>query len=238
LSKSYDIGYFNLTIVILIIPWEVEQALTRTEKAIHLPRRKDMPRERATDYDLKVKVIKDAAADLFARIGYTGTKMVDIAKTCNASKSMLYHYFPTKDDILFDMMSEHIKDVIAALEEATLLDQPGPSRFTAFLRNFIQRSSQSRQRNMVAMNDVKYLPKAMQTKIFKLESQVIELVVAQLHVLNPNLAPNLYKPYALLLIGMLNWTDTWYSQRGALKPDELVNRISRLFLKGFLNEKE
>src|SRR5438874_2583900 len=97
-----------------------------------------MPRVRADDYDIKTQAILDSAAALFAKVGYPNAKMQDIAKACGATKSMLYHYFPTKDDLLF---------------------------------------------------------------------------------------------------AMLNWTDNWYKPGGQIKPQELCDRITRLFLRGFLAEK-
>ena len=54
-----------------------------------------MPRERASDYENKTRLIKDAAAELFSETGYPGTKLIDIARACNVSKSILYHYFET-----------------------------------------------------------------------------------------------------------------------------------------------
>ena len=40
-----------------------------------------------------------------------------------------------------------------------------------------------------------------------------------------------------MLVGMLNWTDFWYSSAGAVKPQELCDRMARLFRNGFLAEK-
>ena len=59
-----------------------------------------MPRVRSDDYDTKSRAILDSAASLFAKVGYPNAKMQDIAQACGATKSMLYHYFPTKDDLL------------------------------------------------------------------------------------------------------------------------------------------
>lgn len=196
-----------------------------------------MPRERSQDYDSKAQAIKDAAAELFARTGYTAVKLSDVAKVCGASKSMLYHYFPTKDDLLFEMLKEHLETLIESLEQSAAAADDGTARFTLFLQTFIQKSSRARQCNVVAQHDAKYLPKAMRTKLDRLQARVLELVAEQLHGLNPRLDASLYKPYALLLLGTLNWTDTWYSTRGPLKPQELIERISSLFLDGFLQQK-
>jgi hypothetical protein len=58
-----------------------------------------------------------------------------------------------------------------------------------------------------------------------------------LREVNPNLPDGVYKPYTMMLVGLLNWTDMWYRPGGAMKPQELCDRLARLFLKGFLAEK-
>jgi AcrR family transcriptional regulator len=196
-----------------------------------------MPRVRADDYDAKAQAILDSAAALFAKVGYPNAKMQDIAKECGASKSMLYHYFPTKDDLLFAMLEEHLEKVIAGIEEVSTALGTKKQRFAAFVQVYAQKSAQSRRRHVTAMNDVKFLPKAQQKPIRELEKRVTDLVAKVLRDQNPGLADSSYKPYAMLLIGMLNWTDTWYQPSGAIKPAELSDMIARLFLRGFLAER-
>lgn len=193
-----------------------------------------MPRERANDYDRKTKVILDAAAVLFARTGFPGAKMQDIAKACGASKSMLYHYFPAKDDLLFAMLKEHLENMILSVEEAVSANGEPKKRFDLLINAYLQRSAQSRRRHSVAMNDLKFLPKGKQKILIELERKVVALVANLLCQLKPDLAADMYKPYAMLLLGMLNWTDTWFSSNGPMKATELCDRATRLFLRGFL----
>lgn len=196
-----------------------------------------MPRVRADDYDDKTRAILDAAAGLFARTGYPNAKMQDIAKACGASKSMLYHYFPAKDDLLFAMLKEHLEHVIEGIEDVLEKHQDPRDRFIALVQVYAQKSAQARRRHIVAMNDVKYLPRSMQAPLLALEAQVVTLVRSFLKELNPNLDESLYKPYTMMLIGILNWTDTWYRPSGPMKAQELCDRITRLFLRGFLAER-
>ncbi len=107
----------------------------------------------------------------------------------------------------------------------------------ALVQAYTQKSIQSRRRHMVAMQDVKYLPKSKQTPLIELQRRITELVADLLRDLNPDLPEDVYKPYSMMLIGMLNWTDVWYQPGGKVKPQELCDRMSRLFLKGFLAEK-
>lgn len=196
-----------------------------------------MPRVRSDDYEAKSQAIMDCAASLFAKEGYPSAKMQDIAKACGATKSMLYHYFPTKDDLLYAMLEEHLQKVIHGMQE--VLSAPGSprERLLAMVQVYTQKSAQSRRRHMIAMNDVKYLPKAKQSPLMALQKQVTEVMAQLLRDVNPGLPAEVYKPYTMMFIGMLNWSDIWYRPGGKMKPQELCDRMWRLFLKGFMAEK-
>jgi AcrR family transcriptional regulator len=196
-----------------------------------------MPRVRSEDYGAKSQAIMDCAAVLFAKEGYPSAKMQDVAKACGATKSMLYHYFPTKDDLLFAMLKEHLERVLQGIDEALAGAGSPRERLLAFVEVYTQKSAQSRRRHMVAMNDVKYLPRAKQAPLIALQRQVTERLAVLLRELNPGLPDTAYKPYTMMLIGMLNWADFWYRPTGEMKPQELCDRMSRLFLKGFMAEK-
>jgi AcrR family transcriptional regulator len=196
-----------------------------------------MPRVRSDDYEAKSQAIMDCAAALFAKEGYPSAKMQDVAKACGATKSMLYHYFPTKDDLLFAMLQEHLQRLIQAVDEALASRHSPRERLQQVVEVYTQKSAQSRRRHMVAMNDVKYLPKAKQAPLIELQRQLTDRVARLLRELNPGLPDMVYKPYTMMLIGMLNWSDFWYRPSGPMKPQELCERMTRLFLKGFLAEK-
>ena len=197
-----------------------------------------MPRVRSDDYEAKSQAIMDSAAALFAKEGYPTARMDNVAKACGATKSMLYHYFPTKDDLLFAMLKEHLERVLAVLEE-TIATTPGTprDRLNALVLAYTQKSAQSRRRHTIAMQDVKYLPKAKQAPLLELQRRVTDLVAGLLRELNPGLPAEVYKPYTLMLLGMMNWADFWYKPSGPMKPQELCERMARLFLKGFMAEK-
>lgn len=192
-----------------------------------------MPRIKAEDYDDKARAIMDNAAALFASVGFASAKLQDVARACGATKSMLYHYFPTKDDLLCAVLIDHLERLLADLEEVVEGDDEPQAKFNRFIVAYVQKSAVSRQRHVSAMNDVKYLPEDKQGPIVQLEREVIAATSKLLNELNPQLGATLIKPYTMLLLGMLNWTDLWYDPNGAISPDALCNRISQLFLDGF-----
>src|SRR5690606_31572051 len=108
-----------------------------------------MPRIRSDDYETKAQAIMDSAAAIFAKEGYPAAKMQDVAKACGATKSMLYHYFPTKDDLLFAMLQEHLQRLINAMTEALESPVGTRDRLQMMVEAYTQKSNQSRRRHMV-----------------------------------------------------------------------------------------
>jgi AcrR family transcriptional regulator len=77
-----------------------------------------MARSRAKDYDDKRLIILHRSAQLFAGSGYVGTSMNMIADACRVSKALLYHYYPDKEALLFDILSAHLEKLVAAVAKA------------------------------------------------------------------------------------------------------------------------
>ena len=194
-----------------------------------------MTRVRADDYGDKKQSILDRAATLFARKGFELTTMVDVATACGTSKSHLYHYFPGKEDLLFEIVREHITGQAAELSAIVDLPLPAEERFERYVSAFVKRAAHSRDEHLVLMNDLKFLPPAQRKQVRKLETQLVDLMIGLLKEINPALMlpDKVQAPYAMLLFGMIIWTFTWYQKSGAISPAELAARISQLFVHGF-----
>ena len=194
-----------------------------------------MTRERAEDYEDKKQVILDKASTLIARKGFDVATMMDVAKACGTSKSHLYHYFSSKEDLLFAIVQEHITSQAKDLMQIVAQPQPAEERFEQFVESFVKGAARSRNEHLMLMNDIKYLPKPQLDEIRRMEVEMTGLLESLLHEINPGLMAEerIQKPYALLLFGMMIWTFSWYRQSGSITPGELAQRISALFINGF-----
>lgn len=194
-----------------------------------------MTRARAEDYEEKKKGILDKAAALIARKGFDVATMMDVAKACGTSKSHLYHYFPSKEELLFAIVYEHITQQVEDIRR--LVAQPGSAeeRFERFVDSFVRGAARSRDEHVMLMNDLKFLPKAQRDHIISLEIELARILVELLREINPALMAEerVQTPYALLLFGMMIWTFTWYKRNGSITPKELAQRISQLYVNGF-----
>ena len=194
-----------------------------------------MTRVRANDYETKRQLILDKAAGLIARKGFDVATMMDVAKACGASKSHLYHYFPSKEDLLYAIVHDYITTQATELHRIVALPLPAEERFAKFVDTFMQGAARSRNEHLILMNDVNYLPKAQLDEVRQMEVGMTELMEGLLREINPVLMAEerLQKPYALLLFGMMIWTFSWYRRTGSITPRELAQHIAALFVHGF-----
>jgi AcrR family transcriptional regulator len=194
-----------------------------------------MSRVRAEDYGDKKQAILDAAAELFAEAGYANVKMMDIAKACGASKSMLYHYFTKKEDVLFAIMKEQIESHLHAAEAVVALSMPPEDRLREFVAMWMRRASAARARITVLMYERKFLPKRQQAAVDEVARRLIDRVNTLVSEVNPAVkraGPAHPRTYTLLLFGLLNWTEVWFRSSGPIGADEMATMIYHLFLDG------
>ena len=193
-----------------------------------------MARTRAEDYDDKRALIFERAAELFAESGFERASIADLALRCRASKSWIYHYFPSKEAILYGILRDHMETLRAAAAAAVGSGAPPRAQLRALLAALMAIYAGAKPRHVVLLNELGALPAAQQHEIIELEREVVELVAGLLRRMSPMLANRrkLVKPTAMLLFGMINWTHTWYRPDGGLEPEQLAELAADLFLNG------
>src|SRR5437868_5683266 len=118
-----------------------------------------MARPQAADYDQRRERITREAALLYARDGFLGASVSELAAACEISKSAIYHYYPSKEDILFDVMHSH---VLSLHEAATRVIAAGgePAKTLRDLTHaFMQLYVGAAAHQKVLLNDLGNLPK-------------------------------------------------------------------------------
>ena len=78
--------------------------------------------------------ILDAAALCFMEQGYHATSIDDVARRLRATKGRVYHYYPAKIDLYFDVHREGMRRLFAAVEPSMGEPGDGLSTLRAMLR--------------------------------------------------------------------------------------------------------
>ena len=89
-----------------------------------------MARTTGSDGEKTEAAIREAAVSLMARYGYEAVSMRQLAAEVGVQAAALYRYFPTKEDLLFTLMREHMEKLIAAWDACAAGDgrSGGPAR--------------------------------------------------------------------------------------------------------------
>lgn len=82
--------------------------------------------------------IRDAAVGLIARHGYEAVTMRQLASKVGVQAAALYRYFPTKEDLLFTLLREHMEDLLASCSAGGGADAMPLDRLTRFVDNHIR----------------------------------------------------------------------------------------------------
>ncbi len=193
-----------------------------------------MARPRAHDYDDKRRAILDNAALLFARNGFAGTSISQLSRRCSGSKALIYHYYESKEAILFDILNGHIRLLLEAVERAAAAHADPVARLYALSAALMRRYASADDRHTVLLNDLGALPAAQQGTIRAMERRIVALFADTLAEIHPPLAADarLRKPVAMSLLGMLNWNYTWFRKDGPLSHDDYARLATRLVLDG------
>ncbi|ETW94967.1 MAG: hypothetical protein ETSY1_32555 [Candidatus Entotheonella factor] len=195
-----------------------------------------MPRTRVeAQYTANRQRILDEAAHLFAAKGFPRTTIVELAKACQCSKALLYHYFASKEEILYALLQTHLQHLRNITEKALSVSREPIEQFYALMQANMAVYIESRDRHVVLVNDMGHLPDMQREDIRQMQRVLTSLVSELLTRLNPQLLsdPRLPMLYTMMFYGVLNWTYIWYDADGAVGPDEFSRRAADLFLNGF-----
>ncbi len=194
-----------------------------------------MARKRSAEYENIQDLILDRAATMFARRGYAATSIGDIAEACDCSKSRLYHYFPSKEAILSEMLTSHV-DVLLTKCRHTLYGFSDPEeRFRQLTRLFLDVYAVSRDRHVVLLTCLEFLDPEKRKILIAKQRELLAYVRDILLQMRPDLVQdgNLSHVDTMLFFGMINWTYTWYRADGQVSPQDLADRVVQLFVNGY-----
>jgi len=187
---------------------------------------------RGPNYESQRESILAGAAELFARRGFHGTSMNEVAEACGLSKATLYHYYRDKNELLVNIADGHVSRLVE-LCESVRADVAPAERLVALIDRFLAEYSQAQHSHRVLTEDVKFLDAADRKKVLDKERHVVQTFADAIAAIRPDVKRSaLEKPLAMLLFGMLNWMFTWLRPDGRLDHVAMAPIVRSLFLDG------
>lgn len=193
-----------------------------------------MVRTRASDFEDKQRGILICAAAVFADMGMDKASMAHIASHANVSKALLYHYYPSKDALIFDIVHTHLSALDAALEAADRPDQPPRTRLRTLVHQVLENYRDADNQHKVQLTGMKALSAQQLAEIQTIERRIVRRFSAVIRLINPDLEKDrpLLMPVTMSLFGMLNWVYMWFRDGGPISREQYADLATTLFLKG------
>jgi len=194
-------------------------------------------RPRAADHADQRDRILLRATEAIAELGYGSASMAQLAQACGLSKAGLYHYFPSKDAILFESLDRYTKLLLDRLAEVRARRLEPRQELGEMVRTLMLQYRDSRAHHVALLNDVKSLEPVAREQIRAQERAVVDQLAETLEQVAPGRFDALTrKPATMALLGMINFTFAWLRPDGPMSHEQYAQLVIDLWERGLGTE--
>ena len=175
----------------------------------------------------------EAAVTLISRRGYRGTSLKDIARELGISEPALYHYFDSKEEMLFTIYRDTLN---AALEKVRDIRQSGGTPEDKLRRAIAQFTRVVSEQKMfvIFFREKDELSRASWKRITRGER---EFIAAVSDIVAEGVRDGSFKrlPPTVVtfgILGMAAWVYRWFRPGGPLSLDEVIEVFSEMVVAG------
>ncbi|MDZ7603722.1 MAG: TetR/AcrR family transcriptional regulator [Hoeflea sp.] len=194
-----------------------------------------MARTIAKDHEAKREAILHTAARFFAENGFDRASMGKLADACGVSKALIYHYYPSKDALLFDILDTHLTALVTVVEAAAAEPGTPQSRLRALIRAILVAYRDSDAEHKVQLEALSSLPEDDQRHLRALQRRLVTAMSEAVRAIEPDRfsgRPDLVGPVTMSVFGMLNWFYLWHRPGGPIDRDAYADIVTDLVIGG------
>jgi AcrR family transcriptional regulator len=193
-----------------------------------------MARSRAHDFEAKQRSILRSAAAVFAEVGMDKASMSQIAAHADVSKALLYHYYPGRGALIFDILRSNLTELDEAIVAA---DQPGlppRQRLRALVHAVLEQYRDADDYHKVQLNGTQTLPQNQRDEIMAIERRIVRRFANVIRQINPDLEVDrpILMPVTMSIFGMMNWVYMWFKEGGPVSRAEYADLATDILLGG------
>ncbi len=187
-------------------------------------------------FDRRLGEILAHATEVFCEKGYEGASMRDLSRASGMSLAGLYHYFGSKERLLFliqeDTFTTIVNQLKARLEGVTDPEQ----RIRIFIQNHLEYFVANQSGLKVLSHEDEILKNGFGSKIAAIKREYYRICVGLMEELKRARKLEFNSRTAVMsLFGMINWIYTWYNPRVDGDAEQLAQEMGDFFLRGVTN---
>lgn len=194
-----------------------------------------MARTIAKDHDDKRARILKSAARVFAQEGFDRASMSQLARECGISKANIYHYYDSKDAILFDILDSYLlqlRDQICGLDLEAL--EPA-DRLRRVVLEILLAYQGVDDEHRVQTSGMSALPEEQQKLLRGYQRDLVEFVSDIIASISPATFEDdaaKLRATTMSVFGMLNWFYMWNAGADSDARSDYAALVSDLTLSG------
>lgn len=196
-----------------------------------------------TGHQQGLEEILRKSSRLMAAVGFHGTSMRELSRTTGRSLSGLYHYFGSKEDLLYLINYHGFTTLNETWKKMSESFTSPEERLYGFIylhtQYYVANINEMRVMNW-GTQELEY-DRAMAIKKLKdRHTADARAIIKEVHLsaTGENIGPKQLARQTFLLFGMMNWIFGWYSSATHGAVDELIRDIYRMFMYGVHRERE
>ena len=156
--------------------------------------------------------------------------MNTIATAGGTSKARLYHYYDSKEAILFDLLDRYTQRLLALIGETEAAAQrrnlDDRAALHELVRRFLQEYESSATRHVALLSNIQFLGDAQRELIVSRQRDVVAAFTRFLKRAYPQrLTQDNQTAVTMMLFGMINWTFTWLRPNGPLSYGAFADEV-------------
>lgn len=165
-----------------------------------------MARGLARDHDEKRAALRKGAAAYFAAHGFDRASMTGAAKSCGVSKALIYHYWGSKEDLLFDILDEHLSELLEVVEAQQDAGMRG--LIAAILEEYADADAEHK----LQLDALSVLPEERQRPLIGLQLRLVDIMSTTVLDVAPQLTGDADRLRAAVMsvFAVLNWFYMWH----------------------------
>ncbi len=197
-----------------------------------------MARPKSASHDLKREEILDVAAKCFAASSYPAASMSALAEALGTSKARLYHYYDSKQAILYDLLDRYTQLLVNLIQDVQVQSEQdqlsAKDAVHTVVKRFLQTYESSATRHIALLHSSQFLSPIQRTMVVQRQRHVVNALGDML----ANAYPERVRPHnkialTMMLFGMINWTFTWLRPQGSLSYDAFAQEVIATLENGF-----
>lgn len=193
-----------------------------------------MARPIASDHGAKRAHILKSAARVFAQAGVARASMAQVAAGCGVSKANIYHYYDSKDALLFDILDSYLKALRDRMQGLPLADLPPPDRLGRILAEVLHAYDGMDAEHKIQTEGIALLAEHQQQILKGYQRDMVVQMSGVIAACAPDLARDSAKLRATVMsvFGMLNWFYMWNAGADSDARRDYAQLMTRLTLVG------